>query len=124
MSKFDDKLQDWIAEAKKDGLDPLLAKWTFKLSRARGVLAGVDRELTANEAEHSSLVFRLRVASVDKAAEEEFAAIASALVLGRKEFAEASELVAAAETVLELLQRRPAVALVSVPAEKKARFEK
>ena len=58
-----DKIEDWFTEAKKLGLSAEVAKWAFRLARAKGRLAQVDRALKAHEQDVLQLSYLSATAS-------------------------------------------------------------
>lgn len=125
-----DKLDEWISEAKTDGLHPESAKWVYRLARAKGLAVVADRTLQSLESVQRSLDYSIVMSPTDAQRQMimQHAPHPEQFKKAQEDLAEATSLIALAELILEFAQRRSVVSLHALgkPEEKKpgARFGK
>jgi len=118
-----DKIEDWFNEAKRDGVHADAAKWAFRLARARGIAVVADRALRALESIQHSVDYALINHPFDSQRQMimQVAPHPEQFKKAQEDLAAATELVSAAELILEMCQRRPVTPIHSLgkPEEKK-----
>src|SRR5882757_9202752 len=117
-----DKIEEWFNEAKKDGLHPETAKWAFRLARARGVAVVTERLLRSLESVQAAVDYAI-IAHPNESQRQIIMTTAphpEQLSAAREDFARSTEMIAAAELILELARPKPPA--LAVIKDQKARF--